>query len=138
MPSDPFRRDLAEAAHDGWSGWMKFLFAQTHEVGGTMAHPPDTAINAEKVKRWRRQMNTEFKELPPGEQASDYTEADRYIAVIRKHLQPLLSAIGDKGQCKGCGAVVYWVVHKNGKKSPYTVNGTNHFIDCPQAGRFKR
>lgn len=40
--------------------------------------------------------------------------------------------------CRACGATLYMVVHANGKKAPYTEAGVNHFIDCPQAGRFRR
>lgn len=50
----------------------------------------------------------------------------------------LLQSVGDKGECRGCRAVIYWVTHRNGKKVPYTPAGLNHFIDCPAAKDFKR
>ncbi len=38
--------------------------------------------------------------------------------------------------CRGCQAPIYWVTHKNGKRTPYTPAGLNHFIDCPAAAQF--
>lgn len=49
----------------------------------------------------------------------------------------LLRQIAESGQCRGCGAVVFWVHHKNGKTVPYTEEGLNHFVDCPQRERFR-
>ena len=51
-------------------------------------------------------------------------------------MKTLLGLIGDKGVCAGCKAEIYWVVHRNGKRTPYTPVGLNHFIDCPEAARF--
>ena len=50
----------------------------------------------------------------------------------------LLSLAGDSGHCEGCGSQVFWVRHRNGRITPYTPQGLNHFINCPQAARFKR
>jgi hypothetical protein len=50
----------------------------------------------------------------------------------------LLFKIADHSDCKGCGAKVFWLTHKNGKKAPYTEAGLNHFADCPAADRFKK
>jgi hypothetical protein len=54
-----------------------------------------------------------------------------------KRLLALLQAVGDPGKCKGCGVPIYWVLHRNGKRAPYTLNGLNHFADCPAADRFR-
>jgi hypothetical protein len=40
--------------------------------------------------------------------------------------------------CKACGELLWFVRHKNGKQAPYTVDGINHFANCPEAARFKR
>ncbi len=50
----------------------------------------------------------------------------------------LLYNAGDPGTCRGCNALIYWITHRNGKKTPYTPAGLNHFIDCPAAKNFKR
>lgn len=57
---------------------------------------------------------------------------------LRKNIIALLNNIGDAGHCRGCSAAIYWVTHKNGKKTPYTLEGLNHFADCPAAARFKK
>jgi len=59
---------------------------------------------------------------------------DEYQDKIKK----LLDLVGDIGECKGCGREVWWVVHKNGKKAPYTRTALNHFIDCPNADQFRK
>lgn len=59
-------------------------------------------------------------------------------ADLRKRIGALLSNCGTPGTCKGCGAQIYWLQHRNGRNTPYTPEGLNHFADCPQAKRFKR
>ncbi len=49
----------------------------------------------------------------------------------------LLNAIGDPGECRACNRKLFWVTHRNGKKTPYTPEGLNHFVDCPAAKDFK-
>ncbi len=51
-----------------------------------------------------------------------------------RHLLALVA--GDPVPCRGCQAPIYWVTHKNGKRTPYTPSGLNHFIDCPAAAQF--
>jgi len=62
---------------------------------------------------------------------------DDVIARLRSNIGLLLNQVGDKGTCRGCGADIWWVVHKSGKKAPYTAEALNHFADCPQANNFK-
>ncbi len=59
-------------------------------------------------------------------------------AEYRKRLGALLSNCGTPATCKGCGAAVYWLRHANGKNTPYTPAGLNHFVDCEERERFKR
>jgi hypothetical protein len=49
----------------------------------------------------------------------------------------MLLRIGHQDQCRGCLVPIYWVTHLNGKKTPYTEAGLNHFIDCPQREMFR-
>jgi len=53
-------------------------------------------------------------------------------------MKALLKNIGDPGNCRGCQAEIYWVTHKNGKKTPYTPAGLNHHVDCVAAKQFDR
>ena len=76
------REQLAELAHEQWSGWMKYLFDKsTINDDGTATIPPWA------VERWYRQMNTEYKDLPTHEQDSDRTEADKIIDLVKKWIE---------------------------------------------------
>ena len=44
----------------------------------------------------------------------------------------------DKRRCTACGTELYFVRHRNGKLAPYTADGLNHFLTCPEAHRFKK
>lgn len=54
------------------------------------------------------------------------------------HLLKALGAEWKENECRGCGATILMVQHKNGKWGPYDLDGTTHFATCPQADRFKR
>ncbi len=57
---------------------------------------------------------------------------------LQANITALLKNIGDPGQCRGCQAPIWWVTHRNGRKTPYDADGTNHFITCPAAKDFKK
>lgn len=50
----------------------------------------------------------------------------------------LMDRLGRRGKCDGpnCGIEVWWIEDK-GKPYPYTLEGRNHFVDCPDADRFR-
>ncbi len=72
-------------------------------------------------------------EKPIGHMFPELCVVALHDAIIR-----LLDQIADKGTCTGCGATVYWVRHKNGKRVPYTTAGLNHFVDCKKADQFRK
>jgi hypothetical protein len=53
-------------------------------------------------------------------------------------MKRLLALVGNESACRSCGAVIFFVRHRNGKEVPYTGVGLNHFIDCPAADNFRR
>ena len=57
---------------------------------------------------------------------------------LRTNIQRLLGNVAEGNFCKGCHAQIYWLKHKNGVKTPYDADGTNHFITCPKRAEFKR
>lgn len=68
---------LAAYAHKAWSKWMEYLFVQViFEEDGSATIPK------EFVDRWRRQMSTDYKDLPADEQISDVSEAHEMIAIF--------------------------------------------------------
>lgn len=60
------------------------------------------------------------------------------IQVLRQEIRSFLNRMGSGGQCRGCGSMVIWVKHANGKNAPYDPTGINHFITCKKAKEFKR
>lgn len=69
--------------------------------------------------------------------------ADLAIAVPipeAEAMAKLLLRVGGLSRClaASCFAPIYWVRHANGARAPYTIAGLNHFVDCPEGGKFKR
>jgi len=73
------REALAAYAHDAWSGWMTYMFSL-----GVMAEDGSMRIPAWAVERWRRQMTTDYADLPGPEKESDRREADRMLTILEK------------------------------------------------------
>ena len=68
---------LADLQHEIWSHWMKYLFkVSTQNEDGSVTIP------AEKVTRWKRQMKTEYTDLPTEEQKGDIEQAIKVINLI--------------------------------------------------------
>lgn len=104
-PDDPPDIEaLAAAEHESWSGWLVYMFerlrreyeealrAATYRVVDTLREDgsPDTTAfvlrefdNLGCVRRWTRQMETSYDELPPEEQESDRIEARKKLKVYR-------------------------------------------------------
>ena len=58
---------------------------------------------------------------------------------IEKRMATILQLVAEQVRpCKACGEELAFVRHNNGKLTPYTLAGVNHFIDCPEAGQFKK
>lgn len=70
--------------------------------------------------------------------ASDREEDSCWEKELLHRIQLILAATGRAAACKGCGAPIVWVTHQNGKRAPYTPEGLNHFVDCPQAQQFRK
>lgn len=65
-------------------------------------------------------------------------QACQGCAEATKRITALLDIVGGQGKCKGCGAKVWWVVTKHGKRMPISDSGISHFVDCPESERFRR
>ena len=59
-----------------------------------------------------------------------------------ERIRALLVNVGERRNCRGCAAPIYWITHRNGKKTPYDAEGetagVNHFVTCPRREQFKR
>jgi uncharacterized protein with PIN domain len=71
---------------------------------------------------------------------NDYCDVEQKLADARERMTHLLDQIGGPwASCKACGAAIRFVHHPRTKKSvPYTAEGQNHFIDCPDRDRFRK
>jgi len=54
------------------------------------------------------------------------------------NMASLLKILGDPGLCRSCGAPIFWVTTKTGKKMPVTPAGISHFADCPNAAQHRK
>jgi len=72
------RELVAHAMHEAWSGWMEYLFSKCEidSVTGRITIPK------RYVKRWKRQMNTYYRDLKSSEKESDRIEADKILKLI--------------------------------------------------------
>ena len=66
--------------------------------------------------------------------------AESHLPTLEERIRFLLLAVaeGEPRPCKLCKALIVFVRHKNGKLAPYTLEGLNHFIDCPQREAFQK
>ena len=80
MSREKIKNKLADKVHKVWTNWMLYIFSiSVQNPDGSMTIP------AEYIRRWRRQTNTEYKNLPKGEQASDIKIANEYIDIVIKN-----------------------------------------------------
>lgn len=79
--SPTMKEQLADLYHRQWAGWMRYLFRfGTQNENGTFT------MGADKVERWRHQMETSYSELSLAEQDSDCKEADKFLEVIGRYV----------------------------------------------------
>lgn len=73
------REESARAAHELWSHWMMYMYRQftytNHRLG-------DETLPGELVRRWKRQMYTDYDDLTEAEKESDREVADKFILPI--------------------------------------------------------
>ena len=60
------------------------------------------------------------------------------VDAMKENQIKFLHRIAKPQNCQGCGAIVFFIHHLNGKRPPYTEALQNHFIDCPARETFKR
>lgn len=81
---------LAAAEHESWSGWMFYMMPKIEREMLDRAKSDQELVDAFAalnelpcVKRWVRQMNTPYAELPEAEKESDRREARKKFKVYR-------------------------------------------------------
>lgn len=75
---DEERETLAAYAHSAWAAWMDYLYSKAiHRTDGAILIPEWAA------RRWLRQKETPYADLPEAEKESDRAEADKMLAILR-------------------------------------------------------
>lgn len=70
---------------------MRYMFScGTFNVDGSWTMP------AEKVERWKRQMETDFAGLTEKERVSDYDQADKVLEVVWENAWELMPRAGSE------------------------------------------
>jgi hypothetical protein len=67
---------LAAYAHNAWAGWMQYLYENSIQIDGVVVIPRGLAL------RWKRQMETDYFDLPETEKDSDRKEAKMILEII--------------------------------------------------------
>ena len=101
---------IADMQHEIWSHWMKYVF----ELFGENQDGSVT-ISAEKVKRWKRQVGTRYRDLTRDEKYSDVEQAvkvtdaleDKYEIVSKEDYDELLERDKKLGALEA-GGVENW------------------------------
>lgn len=72
--------ELSDLEHASWARWMEYLFSISKEnEDGSVTIPKD------KVKRWKRQSETDYDDLSNKEKESDRKEVRKFMKVIKKN-----------------------------------------------------
>lgn len=71
------REELANYAHESWSGWIEYMFkfGEKQDDGSLL-------LRADKVERWKRQAETPYGALSSEERDSDRVEADTILTIV--------------------------------------------------------
>lgn len=78
MKVKSLRLCTADLVHKIWSRWMEYVFSVSTEMeDGAVVIPKD------KVIKWKRQIHTDFYDLPLDETYSDINIAEEIIDCIR-------------------------------------------------------
>lgn len=112
---------LAAEQHEIWSHWMRYLF----EVSETN-HNGTVTIPADKVSRWKLQMETQYCDMSPKEQVSDLEMAQRVVVVLKDGC--VASTADPEAMASFARAVSSWA------EKPEYLNKERHEHEVFQAG----
>ena len=74
---EKLREELADYAHIAWCRWMNYLFSR-----GRLNDDGTFTIPVWAMKRWMRQIETPYDDLPDNEKLNDRLEADKILEII--------------------------------------------------------
>jgi hypothetical protein len=84
QPEDAFSpliEELAALEHERWAHWQKYMHGKgQRQPDGSLILPADL------VRRWERQINTEYENLAAQEKESDREQVRKYIPLLKRWL----------------------------------------------------
>lgn len=67
------------------------------------------------------------------------SQSPRAPEPIERRMEALLRAVAAQVRpCKACGTTIALVRHRSGHLAYYTLDGVNHFDNCPEAAQSRR
>jgi hypothetical protein len=63
---------------------------------------------------------------------------NREVEQLRANIIHLLRNVAESAFCKGCHQQVWWLIHRNGKRTPYDCDAKPHFATCSEREQFKK
>lgn len=75
--SDETTEALAAYAHEAWACWMRYMFRF-----GQVNSDGSVTLQADKVERWKRQLETDYADLPEAEKPSDREQAAIILSIV--------------------------------------------------------
>jgi len=79
MAVNELREEVAAVQHEIWSHWMKYMLSV-----GEYKDDETWVMPKEKLKRWKRQMNTSYADLTDGGRESDRHQADKVLLKLAR------------------------------------------------------
>ena len=120
MSENNFKEKVSKLCHDQWSNWMKYLFSKSTEMFAGGRYLPQPTI-----KRWKRQIDTDYEKLSKEEQDSDRREADKFIALFNeenKKIETILLSIEEESRQIKTAAIDPFIVVENAKAGLDRIN----------------
>lgn len=78
---------LADLCHKQWSGWMEYLFSKCENFTDNCDEGGCLLIPHRYVKRWGRQIATDYKDLSEKEKESDRKEARKFMGLFENEVK---------------------------------------------------
>lgn len=70
--------------------------------------------------------------------AVELANANQELARLRANVARIFKQVGMARPCRGCGAPMIFLRHRNGNYAPYDVDGTPHHVTCPKVEQFRK
>ena len=89
------------------------------------------------MKRSRTQQ--QFDIFEGAASPENIAELQQERITLRANIEAILRNTAEEIRpCLKCNAIIFLIKLRNGKRAPYTADGSNHFTNCPEAEAFKK